>query len=179
MPVTFKVASHEANELIDDDGEQQEWTATRVVETVWHGDGVSCQEMLQSSFIPGQETYEPRANGFVSTVVRAYNNHHHLVLRPDDIWSAILNQFSFYVNANAEALRSKFVAHEGKRELEIIADGTRYTVNFGKMATDMGDLLQKNIVDQTLREWVIPNFTTTTPNDVVICSVMMMSTLKK
>eukprot|EP00971_Amphidinium_carterae_P027835 548725-Amphidinium_carterae.1 len=46
--------------------------------------------------------------GLVSTIVDAYNNHHELVLRPDDLWQAIVTQFSFYVNANGEALRDRF-----------------------------------------------------------------------
>lgn len=77
-------------------------------------------------------------NGLVNTITSAYNRHYHLVLRydgircpfvlckaitclfdtfrPDDIWIAILAQFSLYVNGNDEKLRSKFVAHEGKKE---------------------------------------------------------------
>ncbi|KAG8832675.1 hypothetical protein FRC17_000894 [Serendipita sp. 399] len=167
MPVTFKIASHDANEVVTHDAATK-FDAPQVVERVWRADGISCKEMLQSSFTPN-DAFSPRGNGFVGTVVEAYNRHHHLIIRPDDIC----------VNTNAEALRSKFVAHEGKKELEIQASGSRYTVNFGKMATDMADLLKKNIVDDSLHEWVIPNFTTTTPNDVVICSVMLMSTLKK
>ncbi|KAG8799840.1 hypothetical protein FRC17_007030, partial [Serendipita sp. 399] len=171
------IASHNANEVTSYPlGTNM--TATEVIEWVWEADDTSCQEMLQSSFA-SKETFGPLRNGFVTTIVEAYNRHHHLVIRPDDIWCAILNQFSFYVNANAEGLRSKFVVHEGTKELTVYADGTRYTVNFGKMANDMGELLKKNIVDETLHEWITPNYTTTTPNDVVVCSVMMMSILQK
>ena len=34
------------------------------------------------------------------------------------------------------------------------------------------------MVDKDLQEWILPDFTTTTPNDTIICSVLMMSTLK-
>lgn len=47
--------------------------------------------------------------GLISLVIQAWENHHKLTLRPDDIWTALMVQFSFYVNANAEALRSSFV----------------------------------------------------------------------
>lgn len=47
--------------------------------------------------------------GLVSLVIRAWENHHNLTLRPDDIWTALMVQFSFYVNKNAESLRSLFV----------------------------------------------------------------------
>jgi hypothetical protein len=116
----------------------------------------------------------------VNTVLDAYNKHHALVLRPDDVWLCILTQFSLFVNGpgRAEALRSQFVAHEGKKEIEVTAAGSRYTVDFGSLAQQMTDQIQKNVVDPTLRDWIIPKFTTTTNNDLVAASVIMMATLK-
>jgi hypothetical protein len=52
---------------------------------------------------------------------------------------------AYSVNANAEALRSKFVAHEGKKEIVIVTEGTRYTVNFAKMAEQFGNRLKENV----------------------------------
>lgn len=52
-------------------------------------------------------------NGFVDGIIRAYQQDLHLSLRPDDVWQAIITQFSFYVAGHAEELRSKFVAHDG------------------------------------------------------------------
>ena len=49
------------------------------------------------------------------------------------------------VNANAENLRSHFVQHEGKKELVVTANGTRYTVDFGALAHQMTDQLHQNV----------------------------------
>ena len=49
------------------------------------------------------------------------------------------------VNAHAEELRSKFVAHEGQKQLTVTAMGDRYSVDFGKIAQTMGDLLKENV----------------------------------
>ncbi|KAG8820175.1 hypothetical protein FRC17_010236 [Serendipita sp. 399] len=178
MPVTFTVAPHDANptKLAQSTIPSKE----QLVDGLLRGqaEAITCQEVLQSSHI-SDPWFHPRANGFIDTVMEAYNSHHHLTIRPDDIWCAILNQFNLYVNANAESLRSKFVAHEGKKELEVTVEGTRYTIDFGWMANEMGNKIKKNIRDETLHDWVIPNFTTTTPNDIVICSVLLMSTLQK
>lgn len=57
-----------------------------------------------------------RTGGLVHAIEAAYSFHRHLVLRPDDIWMAILTQFSMYVDKNAEQLRDHFVSHEGKKE---------------------------------------------------------------
>ncbi|KAG8820174.1 hypothetical protein FRC17_010235 [Serendipita sp. 399] len=178
MPITFKVAPHDANptRLKESTISSKEQLVNRLL----HGQAkaITCQEVLQSSYV-SDPWFHPRANGFIDTVMEAYNTHHHLIIRPDDIWCAILNQFNLYVNANAESLRSKFVAHKGKKQLAIVVAGTRYTVDFGWMANEMGNKIKENIRDETLHDWVIPNFTTTTPNDIVICSVLLMSTLQK
>ena len=119
-------------------------------------------------------------NGLVHTIVTAYNQHHSLVLRPDDVWLCILTQFNLFVNGEgrAEQLRSVFVAHEGKKELVIYGGGTRYTADYGDMAKQMTQLIEENIVDPSLRPWIIPNFTTTSDTDVVVSSVVMMATLQ-
>lgn len=180
MPVTFKVAAHDAKEVSwCKESQNRVHTAEGVLSQIWRADGLSCKELLQSSLRDPGSDFSPSGNGFVDTVTEAYNHHHHLVIRPDDIWQAILTQLSFYINAHAEELRSKFVAHEGKKELEVTANGSRYTVDYGDMAKQMSELLKKNVVDETLYDWVMPNYTTTTDTDRVICSVAMMATLRE
>ncbi|PVF95615.1 hypothetical protein CPB86DRAFT_875553 [Serendipita vermifera] len=176
LSITFKIAAHDANEYkwYQPRGEVN---ASDALNLVWHPSDFQVKELLQSSFRPSS-TFNPNDSGFINTVVNAYNQHHHLIIRPDDIWIAILSQINFYVNANAETLRSKFVAHEGKKTIKIETVGTRYTVDFGEIAEQFGARLKENIVDPSLHEWIIPDYTTTTPNDKVICSVMMMATLK-
>ncbi|KAK6358181.1 hypothetical protein TWF730_007534 [Orbilia blumenaviensis] len=140
-----------------------------------------CKEVFQSNFnqdIIDSRKIHPSSSAFVYAAMSAYNYHHHLVIRPDDVWITILTQFSLYVNAHAEELRSHFVAHEGKKSLEVNAVGTRYTVDFGALAVQMGELIEQNVIDPDLRTWLVPNFTTTEENDKIVSSVLMMSTLQ-
>lgn len=60
--------------------------------------------------------------GLVDVVLRAFDQHLPLTFRPDDIWILLTYGFAKHVDANAEALRSRFVAHEGKKVLEIRVD---------------------------------------------------------
>ncbi|KAJ7604134.1 hypothetical protein FB45DRAFT_1070754 [Roridomyces roridus] len=122
---------------------------------------------------------DSEGNGFVHTVMEAYNHHRALVIRPDDLWLAILSQFNFFVNANAEVLRANFVAHEGQRKLLVEASGDRYSVDFGAMSRQVTTLLHENVVDPALRDWVLPNFTTTTVNHTTVAAVLMVATLKE
>ncbi|KAH8101742.1 hypothetical protein BXZ70DRAFT_891081, partial [Cristinia sonorae] len=180
--ITFTVASHEANP-VHIGSRLPTSTPYDLLDRTWASGNkeFSCKELLQSSFPAEKEAMQrvkPQTNGFVHTVIDAYNDHHHLVLRPDDVWTAILSQFNFYVNAHAEELRSAFVQHEGKKKLVVKAIGTRYTVDFGYLATVMTQLIHANVVDKDLKDWILPNFSTTSANDTVVCAVLMMSTLK-
>lgn len=49
------------------------------------------------------------------------------------------------VNANAENLRSQFVAHKGKKKLVVRAIGNRYSVDFGDLANQMTELIDQNV----------------------------------
>ncbi|KAE9387937.1 hypothetical protein BT96DRAFT_1025652 [Gymnopus androsaceus JB14] len=139
------------------------------------------EELLQSSLdhALSDGVVVHQTNGLVNTLLKAYSAHHAVSIRPDDVWIAILTQFSFFVNANAEELRDKFVAHKGQKHLVVYAVGTRYTVDFGSMAQQMTGLIRKNVKDPAICDWIRPNFTTTTDNDITVSSVVMMATMKK
>lgn len=136
--------------------------------------------IIQSSQNPVADAKVVAApHGLVSAVTQAYNAHHNLIIRPDDIWQAILTQFSFYVNANAEKLRDMIVDFQGKMTLVVETSGTLFTVDFGDLANSMVDeQIIKNIKDPDVAQWLLPNFTTTTPSDRVAASVSVMSTLQ-
>lgn len=140
-----------------------------------------CSELLGSSFGSELESTTISASkGFVKSAIGAYNMHHHLRIRPEDVWFAVLTQLSFYINAHAEELRGKFVAHEGKKELTVDFEiGSRYMIDYGIFATNMTLEIEKNIVDLELREWALPAFTTTTDNDLVVASVLLMGVVQK
>lgn len=179
MPVHFKVANHPATPVPKPKSILQ--SPDELLHQTW---GVKSKTernagLLQSSFVDQDfSVVQPMMNGFVNSIRRAYSDHHHLIIRPDDVWIAILGQFNFYVNAHSEELRSSFVQHEGKKELVIYATGSRFDVDFGMMSRQMVDEVHDNLVDKSLLEWIIPDFTTTTKNDIVTSAVMMMATLK-
>lgn len=118
-------------------------------------------------------------NGFVNAAFEAYCQHHHLVLRPEDVWFAVLTQLSFYVNAHAEELRSVFVAHDGQKEVTVSAAGTIHTVDIGALAVELTTEMDRHIVDEGLRAWILPDFSTTEPSDLVTAAVIMMGTMQK
>lgn len=64
-----------------------------------------------------------RQNAFLAAAWRAYAEHRPLVLTPDAVWLCIAQGFAAHIRANAEALRGRFVRHEGKATLEVVRSG--------------------------------------------------------
>ena len=184
MPVTIKPATHEANPIKQSTPVKD--SLNYLIRACRH-EGNQCQSLLQSSFdlspssTPKASVY-PSQNGFVRAAISAYSSHHHLIIRPEDIWFAILSQLSLWINTHAteEAVRGKLVSFEGKKELEItFPAGDRYSIDWGLFAQLICGLIEKNVVDKELREWMMPNFSTTTQQDTVVASVLMMGAMQK
>ena len=117
---------------------------------------------------------EIRNNGFVWACCDAYNNHHNLHLRPDDIWLAILSQFGIYVSNKAEELRSKLVESQDSTEIKVIVNDA----NVDNIAQLFADKIGANLLSD-VKELVTPSFTTTTSDDKLVANLMLMCTMKK
>jgi hypothetical protein len=135
----------------------------------WEG-----KHIINSSF-SNTNHVRPSHNGFINTILDAYVQHNHLVLRPEDVWFAILVQFSFYVNKHSEELREYFVDHAGKKKLKINQD----ELDLKAVVLQMTHLIAANVKDASLREWIMPSFTTTTVQDKISASIIMMGTMQK
>jgi Domain of unknown function (DUF4419) len=61
-------------------------------------------------------------NAFFATIHRAFAEHHALALSPDDVWLAIAQGFAIHMERHGEALRGRFVRHEGKLTLDVRRD---------------------------------------------------------
>ncbi|TVY42193.1 Uncharacterized protein LOCC1_G006141 [Lachnellula occidentalis] len=189
-PVTIYPASHGANEF-------KGWgLATNTSDLM----AKSCPKefkkikdnhILQSSFdnITAKTNIFPSSNSFVNGAVTAYSDHQHLEIRPEDVWLSILSQLNIYINAHAEELRDMFVAHQGQKnldideaELDIRGEGggrTKFRVDWGKFSYKMTQLIAENVKDPSLREWIIPSFTTTGELDRAVAAIMMMATMQQ
>jgi hypothetical protein len=61
-------------------------------------------------------------HGFIAAAVSAFANHYPLALRPQHFWLMILQAIATHVELHAEEVRSKWVAHQGKKELLVRRD---------------------------------------------------------
>jgi hypothetical protein len=117
-------------------------------------------------------------NSFVGSLFSAYSNHHKLVLRPDDLWLTIAIAFADYVNYHAEEMRSSFATHDGKKLLTVYADSGALTAdNWSGIINKFSNAINENTLG-SVRDWLEPNFTTTTSNDSLIARVALMGAMK-
>jgi hypothetical protein len=143
---------------------------------------VDCQKLLREHKVTTQHhgrvrfATEPEhpvetffGNGFVSAAFIAYSRHHHLVIRPDDVWLAIAVAFGSYVDAHAEEMRSIFVTHEGQQKLSINVPDE----NWFHIVSVFESLLPAEV-----SQWIVPNFTTTTSKDRLVGGAVLMASMK-
>jgi hypothetical protein len=71
---------------------------------------------------PRPNRIEEPVHAFIHACNLAYDHHHPLTLSPDMIWLLIAQGFALHVNANAEALRCRFVTHEGNAQIMVVRD---------------------------------------------------------
>ena len=114
----------------------------------------------------------PSGDSFVRGAIQAWGEHLHLVLRPEEVWFTILAQLNFYMNANAESVRSLFVAHQGQETIRI-DDFTWYAV-----LSRFTDEIQARVKTPWLADFIHPNFTTTTESDHMTANILMMGLTK-
>jgi len=115
----------------------------------------------------------PSSASFVRSAIEAWGRHSHLVLRPDDFWFQILVQMNFFMTRNGEALRHLFVSHEGEKVLKV-EDVNRWDA----IIEQFGEDLRNNVKTPWLADWVDPGFTTSTCDDKLTATVLMMGLMK-
>ncbi|VUC34865.1 unnamed protein product [Clonostachys rosea] len=175
MPITILPTNNRPNQLYRDVVK----TPKELFEESCRQDAKKSTGILQSSFTNLEaEHISPSSNGFVHAACDAYSQHHHLKIRPEDVWFSILAQLSFYINNHAEELRSVYVAHEGKKPIVVSAFGTMEGADFGRLALELTEQLDEHLNDPSLRNWIMPDFTTTETTDKVVAAITMMGTLQ-
>jgi hypothetical protein len=123
--------------------------------------------------------FEDVSHPLIEAVHTAFADHYPLVLSPDDVWLCLAQGFGMHVEANAEALRSRFVRHEGKLELVVVRDefvrGSPDNDWQGCFA-EWSDAIAAHIGKK--RDLVVASFSTTGPVERAASELVLMSAMK-
>lgn len=180
MPVTVTIVNHAA----------KNWKASKVatdselLKETYPKQHEHMQRIWQSSFgssIFHESHISASPNGFVYSAYIAYIQHHHLTIRPDDVWFAILSQFGFYVKSHSKELRGLMIPREVKsvEESSPSAGSNSESKGHQTLISGLNELIVQVIKDPKLLEWAMPSFSTTTDTDRAVATVLLLGTMQK
>lgn len=118
-------------------------------------------------------------NTFLEAVHTAFEKHYPLALSPDDFWLCITQGFAAHVKQNAEKLRSRFVAHEGKKKLIVYRDWFKGDTSndwagaFGEFSEQIKEHIGKT------RDMLVADFSTTTVASRAASEVVLMDAMSQ
>jgi len=157
------------------------------------------RRVLKSS-TPLDDTWSivPYGNGFIETVVRAWQQNLHLTIRPEDVWLSIITQIRLYLDdppvelgKSASAEKPVLTEKAGSTENPVSTESPVSTAFFGSgsldkafkcaLNADPGDgtdssfhqrmvsMLTNHLTQKN--RWILPSFTTTSNDDVITAAV--------
>jgi hypothetical protein len=110
----------------------------------------------------------------------AHARHYPLVLSPDAVWLTIAQGLANHVNANAEKLRRRFVAHDGKKKIVVRRDeflmGSPENAWVGAFG-EFSARIRESIGDAN-HAMVVADFSTTGPVERAASEVVLMDTMQ-
>jgi hypothetical protein len=125
------------------------------------------------------------SHGLAAAILHAYNNHQHLRLTPDDIWLTIAQGVSHHINYNAEKFRSRFVNHEGKKQIIIFAGDILHDGENSRLEGDWPEAIKRLVVktDQAVEKIDIKpllecDFSTTTNTTLTASRIVLLDMVK-
>ena len=119
-----------------------------------------------------------RMNALAQAVDLAFREHRPLRLTPDALWITLAQGFSIHVRENAEALRRRFVRHEGRAKIEVrvnaVPSGPEWRDLVARFAEASGAHLGPGVVALLTRP-----FSTTGPDEQTVFHVALMETFSE
>jgi len=146
-------------------------------------DDVEKQEKKEEEFVIGSdgEVFFDHDFGFFGAILACYNNHWVLNTSPDDWWNVIVRNVSQAVDDNGEKnkVRDLFVSHEGKKEIFIDVGPTLAGIDYSWLFSQFSSGIKANIKNPAYADIVQADFSTSSPDQVISCQVMLMASLQK
>lgn len=86
-----------------------------------------------------------RMHALVQAVDLAFNEHRPLRLTPDALWITLAQGFSIHVRENAEALRARFVRHEGRAKVGVEVEAVPRGVEWRSFIAEMSEATAEHL----------------------------------
>ncbi|KAK0761500.1 hypothetical protein N5P37_006452 [Trichoderma harzianum] len=124
------------------------------------------------------ETVSIYGNGFVEGIIRAFNQNLDLVIRPEDVWQAIISQLSLFIHGaeNAELLHNTFYPSKEKVTLDLASHSK---LNSNMVARGFASRIPAEVADPMLHARMLQLFSRTTYHDEAVAAFSTMGTMQK
>lgn len=119
------------------------------------------------------------AHPMIGAVHTAFEEHHPLVLSPDDVWLCIAQGLAYHIQSNAEDLRGRFVRHAGRATLTIRRDKFLPGApgnDWAGVFAELSDQIAQHIGKQ--RDLVVAQFSTTGPIERAASEVVLLAAMQ-
>jgi hypothetical protein len=140
---------------------------------------IEVRKLIEAVCDPQKNIVPSPYNPFVFSAMKAFEEHKRLVLSPDIIWLAIIQQLAIHVSENSESLRKKFVNFDEKKSLLVIRDNfiKGEDNDWANVFPDFTSQI-KNFIGETNYNNIIGNFSTTDATSKVAFEIAMMDVVK-
>lgn len=112
-------------------------------------------------------------HGFVLTVHEAFARHLELKIKPDDIWTLIVQGIAEHVNMDPEKYREKVVDFTGKKELKV---ETIFPVDWEAVLPEFEKQINENTKSDSFVKKMVKSYSTSLPINSLVCQTAVMST---
>ncbi|CAL4184395.1 unnamed protein product, partial [Meganyctiphanes norvegica] len=138
-------------------------------------------QTLEPVLGPDKEVYYDKDWGLFSAVLACYNNHWVLKTAPDDWWTVVNLRIANAINSHgdAEAIRKFFVDHKGKKIIHVSIDSTLSNVDYSWLFSQFSSEIRRNIKAPGFVDLMQADFTTTSPQQLIISQIGLMASVKK
>lgn len=118
-------------------------------------------------------------HGLLAATYAAFAHHVPLVLSPDAVWIAIAQAVARHVDANAEALRSGLVRHQGQLAIDVRRDEfiLGETNDWAGAIDELSELLRPHLGGR--RDLFVADFSTTTRETRVASEVALLAGMQR
>lgn len=112
-------------------------------------------------------------------ILSCYARHRPLTLSPDVVWIVIIQAIGRHINSNPEKYRNIFVAHKGKKEIEVESptDILSEQTDWLTLLNSMYGKIRENTSDEILSN-LCCNFSTSSDNERIASTITIMDTVK-
>jgi hypothetical protein len=136
----------------------KEYSFKELTESQFHKPVLSCSDTSTNDLLVGN-----RFNGFLYTIHRAFADHRHLELSPDDIWLTICQGFSNHVSTNKEELEFMLLKEDHPDSIVVTTDpNIKEKHNWDQVIASFNTEILSFSNDE-FQNLLIKKFTTTTP----------------